>query len=112
MRNRIPYLIITILVLCKIFAWWLFFLGSNIAESEITLVNGFSPIHQFSYLILTSFLVVGLLFKSKFAYWSMYAAFLINFGVFLLNGHVVYQSVLDPILIILLGLIFYYKQPN
>lgn len=112
MRNRISYIIITTLVFCKIFAWWLFFLGSNIAEGEITLIDSFSPIHQFSYLILTSFLVVGLLFKSKFAYWSMYAAFAINLGIFLLNGHAVYQSVLDPILIILLGLVVYYRQPN
>jgi len=112
MRNRIPYFIIITLVFCKVFAWWLFFLGSNISEGEITLIDSFSPIHQFSYLILTSFLAVGLLFKSKFAYCSMFAAFAINLGIFLLNGNVVYQSVLDPVLIILLGLVVYYRQPN
>jgi len=112
MSNRIPYLIIIALIFCKVFAWWLLFWGSNITEGEVTLIDSFSPIHQFSYLILTSFLAVGLLFKSKFAYYSLFAAFAINLGIFLLNGHVVYQSALDPVLIILLGLVVYYKQPN
>ena len=87
-------------------------MGFNVTEGEITLIDSFSPIHQFSYLILTSFLVVGLLFKSKFAYWSMYAAFAINLVIFLLSGRVVYQSILDPVLIILLGLVVHYRQPN
>jgi len=42
----------------------------------------------------------------------MYAAFAINLVIFLLSGRVVYQSILDPVLIILLGLVVHYRQPN
>ena len=112
MRNRIPYLIIITLISCKLFAWWLFFLGSNISEGKITLIDSFPPIHQFSYLILTSFFAVGLLFKSQFAFWSMFVALAINVSIFFLNGHVVYQSVLDPIIVTVLGLVVYFRQPN
>ena len=112
MKNRIPYLLIITLFLCKLFSWWLFFIGSNVTEGEITLSKTFPLIHQFSYLVLTSFLVIGLLFKSHFAYWAFWGAFAINLIIYTLKGTLVYQSILDPIFIICLSLIIYYRQPN
>jgi len=97
---------------CKIFAWWLLFFGSNITEVEATLSNSFQPLHQFSYLTLTTFLAVGLLVKSKFALYSFLVTFALNLFIFIVKGTVVYQSVLDPVLIACLGLVVFCRRPN
>jgi hypothetical protein len=112
MRNRIPYAIISIIIFCKIFVWWLLFWGTDYSKVEPTLMGVFEPVHQFSYSILSSFLIIGILFKSRFALIAMFAAFLINLGIFVFRGSTVYQSILDPVLLIVLCLILFYRKPN
>jgi hypothetical protein len=92
--------------------WWLLFWGTDYSKVEPTLMGVFEPVHQFSYSILSSFLIVGILFKSRFALIAMFAAFLINLGIFVFRGSTVYQSILDPVLILVLCLILFYRKPN
>ncbi len=112
MRNRIPYALISILVFCKCFVWWLLFWGTDYSKVEPTLMGVFEPVHQFSYSILSSFLLVGILFKSRFALIAMFAAFVINIGIFVYRGSTVYQSILDPVILGILCLVLYYRKPN
>lgn len=112
MRNRIPYAIISILIFCKFFVWWLLFWGTDYSKVEPTLMGVFEPVHQFSYTILSSFLIIGILFKSRFALVAMFAAFSINVAIFAYRGSTVYQSVLDPVLLVLLCLVLHYRKPN
>ncbi len=112
MKNQIPYAIISILILCKIFAWWLLFWGTDYSKIELTVLGVFEPVHQFSYLILSTFLIVGILFKSRFAMIAMVVAFLINLGIFVFLGSAVYQSILDPMLLLCLCLVLLYRKPN
>jgi cellulose synthase/poly-beta-1,6-N-acetylglucosamine synthase-like glycosyltransferase len=112
MRNRIPYTIISVLILCKCFVWWLLFWGTDYSKVEPTLMGVFEPVHQFSYSILSSFLLIGILFKSRFALIAMFVAFVINIGIFVFRGSTVYQSLLDPVVLIILCLVLYYRKPN
>ena len=99
MKHRLPYVIITILILSKAFAWWMVFALLQTPETELTLTGLLQPLRQFSYLVLSSFLAVGVLFKSRFATYSFLIAFLINLLLFLYSGNGVYQWIYDPVLI-------------
>ena len=112
MRNRIPYAIISILILNKVFVWWLLFWGTDYSKVEPTLMGVFEPVHQFSYSILSSFMVIGILLKSRFALIAMFVAFVINIAIFAYRGSTVYQSILDPAILIILCLVLYYRKPN
>ena len=96
MKNSIPYSLIGILVIAKIFAWWLLIWGSNILDVELTLKGMFEPIHAFSYLVLGSVLVIGLVFGSRFALIALAATAPVNLLIFVFNGNIVYQSIWDP----------------
>jgi hypothetical protein len=72
----------------------------------------FEPVHQFSYSILSSFLLVGILFKSRFALMAMFVAFIINICIFVYRGSTVYQSILDPVILGVLCVVLYYRKPN
>jgi hypothetical protein len=112
MRNKIPYALISILLFCKLFFWWLLIWGTDFLKVENTLVGMFEPIHQFSYATLSSFLVIGILFRSRFAFIAMFGASLINFLIYVLRGTAVYQSLLDPIILVLFSLALYFSRPN
>ncbi len=112
MRNRLHYSLLFILVTGKVFAWWLLFWGTNMQDIEVTLKGVFEPVHQFSYMILSSFLLVSLLFKSRFALFGLFAAFIINTVIYLYRGTAVYQSVWDFIIVLMFCMLVYYRQPN
>lgn len=99
MKNSIPYVLLTILALGKIFAWWLLFYGSNLMDPELTLAGMFEPIHQFSYLIVSSILVAGIIFGSRSALIVLALTVPVNFAIFLFRGTSVYQAVWDPVVL-------------
>lgn len=112
MKNTIPYTLLTMLLLGKAFSWWILFFGSNILDSELTLVGMFEPIHQFSYLLLSSILLVGVLFGSKFSLLVLALTAPANLFIFLLRGSSVYQSIWDPVMLGLFVLVVVLRTPN
>jgi hypothetical protein len=112
MKHRLPYAIIIILILSKAFAWWMIFAMLQTPETEPTFTGLFQPLRQFSYLVLSSFLAVGILFKSRFAIYSFIMAFVINLLLFLYTGKGVYQWIYDPVLILMLFFVVYFNRPN
>lgn len=112
MKNTIPYLILITLLLSKVFAWWMIFFGSNILEVESTLSNLFQPLHQFSYLTLSSVLVVGIVFRSKFAFNALLLTVPANLIIYLYHGTSVYQSLWDPMFLLVFGIVATHRKPN
>ena len=112
MKNTIPYLILITLLLSKVFAWWMILFGSNILEVEATLSNLFQPLHQFSYLALSSVLVVGIVFRSKFAFTALLLTVPANLIIYLYHGTSVYQSLWDPMFLLVFGIVATYRKPN
>lgn len=112
MKNSIAYLLLAVLLVGKVFAWWMIFWGSNILDAELTLAGMFEPIHQFSYLILSSVLLVGILFRSKFSLAALLVTAPTNAIIFLLHGTSVYQSIWDPVLLALFVAAIVFIKPN
>jgi len=112
MKNKIPYTIISLMLISKIFAWWLLVWGIDYGSADLTLESSFKPAHQISYMVLSSFLVIGVILKSKFALYAFFGVFIINLIIYILNGSIVYQSLYDPTLLILFYFVINKKQPN
>jgi len=112
MKSFIPYTIIGILLIAKIFAWWLLIWGSNILDAELTLKGMFEPIHAFSYMVLSSVLLIGLLFGSRFSLIALAMTAPINLSIYLMNENVVYQSIWDPVLVSIFIAVVVFRNPN
>jgi hypothetical protein len=112
MKNRIPYILLSVLLLSKVFAWWLLFFGIDYSNGTGNSIDNFALIHQISYLTLSSFFVVGILLKSKLSIAAMFVTFLINATIFLFRDTAVYQSVFDPLLLLLFCFVIHYQRPN
>lgn len=112
MGNRIPYIVLTFLVLSKVFVWWLLFWGTDYSSAEPTLKGVFEPVHQISYSVLSTFLIVGILFKSRFSIVAMFVAAGINMGIYLYRGSAVYQSIFDPLVLVIFCLAVFLYRPN
>jgi len=112
MKNTIPYLLLAMLLAGKAFAWWMILWIGYFSNTELTLVGMFEPIHQFSYLIISTLMLVGILFRSTFALIVLLLTFLINILVYIFHGTIVYQSVWDPVLLVLFVTVTQLRKPN
>ena len=112
MKNTIPYSLLITLLIGKAFAWWLLFFGTNILDAELTLSGMFEPIHQFSYLVLSTILLIGILFSSRFSLVVLALTAPTNLTIYLLHGTSVYQSVWDPVLLAIFLMVISLREPN
>lgn len=112
MRNLLPALLLAVLVAGKIFAWWLIVWGSNMLDAELTVRGMFEPVHAFSYLVLSSILLVGVVFGSRFAFVALMLVAVANVGIYALRGTTVYQAVWDPLLLLAFVTTVALRRPN
>lgn len=112
MKNSVPYFLLAMLLVGKAFAWWMLVLGSNVLHAELTLIGMFEPIHQFSYLVFSSVLLIGISLGSRFSLIALALTVPINAAIFFLRETSVYQSIWDPVLLGLFVVAIAFRRPN
>ncbi len=112
MKNTIPYSLLVIFLLSKCFAWWMLYITFAATDVELIVTSLILPAYQSSYLLLSTVLLIGVLFRSRFAIIAFFLTAPVNLTIFIFSGAFVYQGIWDPVLMAIFVIVVNARTPN
>jgi len=112
-KNKPIFVLLIFMLLSKFFVVYLFIFHvvPGIEGKELVVVP-FQTIHQASYFAISSICIIGLILRKKIFFFLLLLAFFVNLAIYLVVGTLVYQSIYDPVLLLLFIFLVAYTKPN
>ena len=112
-KNKLIYVLLLLMFFSKFFVVYLLFayVLPSLEGRQVNVVYS-QLIHQYAYFFISLLCVIGLLFRVKLAYFIFLVSFLVNLAIYIVLGTSVYQSIYDPILLLVFTLLVIYIKPN
>lgn len=113
-KHKLIKLVLIVMLFTKIFALNLTMgLVFPVSIEGVTrTVNYFLAGHHIIYFLVSTICVIGYFFKHIIFLYAMFFLLLVNIGVYIVNGTLVYQAILDPVLSSIFLLLVFIIKPN
>jgi len=113
-RHKLIMFVLIVMLLSKLMALNLtlgILFPTQIEGIEIT-TDFFQAGHLIIYFILSTVCIVGILFRQLILFYTLLVIFLLNIGVYIINNTSTFQSVSDPLFIVIFLFLVYFVKPN